>query len=92
MPECANIGSNPIWSTNKYKMRFAIKHIPSGKFYCEDESGAYLVNESDGIISWGKKETAEYMFEDLTDMVDENGLIFTENGEFPLDEFQVSEI
>jgi hypothetical protein len=72
--------------------RFAIKHIPSGKFYCEDEGGAYLVNEDDGIISWGKKSTADYMLEDLSDMMDESGNIYTEMGEFPLDEFEVFEI
>lgn len=32
--------------------RWAIKHIPTGKYYCEDEGGAYIVDGDEGIISW----------------------------------------
>lgn len=73
--------------------RWAIKHVPTGKFYCEDEGGSYIVDEEDGIISWGKRDTAEYWMDNLSDMADENnGLVFTENGEFPLEDFEITEI
>lgn len=72
--------------------RFAIKHT-SGKFYCEDEGGAYLVNEDEGIISFGNKKYADLVLEDIEDMASENdGLVFTEMGEFPISEFEIVEI
>ncbi len=44
------------------KPRYAIKHTPTGKFYYEDEGGAYLVDENDSFITYGSKEEAEEMF------------------------------
>ena len=73
--------------------RWAIKHVPSGKFYCEDEGGSYLVDEENGIVSWGKKSNADEWMDNLSDMADENeGLVYTEMGEYPLDEFELTEL
>lgn len=72
--------------------RWAIKHIPTGKYYCEDEGGAYIVDGDEGIISWAKRDTPDQILEDMQDMVDDNGLIFTEMGEFPLEDFEVAEL
>lgn len=73
--------------------RWAIKHVPTGKFYCEDEGGSYLVDEDDGIISWGKESVANEWMNDLSDMADVNdGLVYTESGDFPIDEFEVLEL
>jgi hypothetical protein len=71
----------------KIKMkRFAIKHKPSGKFLYEDEGGAFLVDESDAFVTFGNKKDADEMFNYLEDIV------FTEDGEFPVEEFEVASL
>lgn len=72
--------------------RFIIEHIPSGKVYCEDEGGSWLVDKKDPIISWGIRKEAEDMLAFLSDTADqfERGKIFTEDGSFPKEEFEVT--
>lgn len=73
-------------------MRWAIKHIPSGKFYYEDEGGVFLVDENGAFISWGNKPDADEMLGYILMGENDEGLIYTENGDFPPSEFEVSEI
>jgi hypothetical protein len=68
-------------------MRYAIKHIPTGKFLYEDEGGSFLVDESEGFITYGDKEKAEQLFKYYAE-----DIIWTEDGEFPIEEFEVSGI
>ncbi len=71
--------------------RYAVKHKPSGKFFYEDEGGAFLLDEKDGVFSYGRKSDAEEVLKYLKEyMVD--GSIFTEDGDFPFDEFEVGEL
>jgi hypothetical protein len=73
--------------------RWAIRHKPTSKFYCEDESGGYLVDEEDGIFSWGKESIANEWMINLSDMSEDNeGLVFTEMGEYPFEEFEIVEV
>ena len=73
--------------------RYIIRHIPTDKVYIEDEGGVWLVERDEAFISYGRKEGAEDIFEYIKDMSDDNdGIIFTEMGEFPIDEFEVSEL
>lgn len=71
--------------------RFIIRHIPTNKVYCEDEGGAYLLNPDDMLMSWGKKEDADIWMLNLSDMSEENnGLIITEDGDYPYEEFEIT--
>ncbi len=73
--------------------RYIIRHIPTDKVYVEDEGGNWLVERDESFISFGKKEDAEEMFDCVKDMADDNdGLLFTEDGEFPIEEFEVCEL
>lgn len=69
-------------------MRYAIKHIPTGKFFYEDEGGAFLLDEDESIITFGKKEKADELFNDMKEFSDD-GIIYTEDGDFPIEEFEV---
>ena len=66
--------------------RYAIKHKPTGKFLYEDEGGSFLVDESEGFISYGDKKLADELFDCYDDT------IWTEDGEFPIEEFEVTKI
>jgi hypothetical protein len=68
--------------------RYAIKHIPTSKFYYEDEGGVFLLDKEEGFITWGKKEQADEILDDMKTYSD--GKIWTEDGEFPVSEFEVS--
>ena len=73
--------------------RYIIRHIPTDKVYIEDEGGVWVVERDEAFISYGRKEGAEDIFEYIKDMADDNdGIIFTEMGEFPIEEFEVSEL
>ena len=75
------------------KKRYIIKHIPTDKVYTEDEGGGWLVERDDSFISFGKEEDVDYFFDCVKDMADDNdGFVFTEDGEFPIEEFEVSEL
>ena len=71
-------------------MRYAIKHKPTGKFFYEDEGGTFLIEEKDGFITWGNKKGANKMYNDMVKYSD--GFIFTEDGEIPVEEFEVAEL
>jgi hypothetical protein len=73
--------------------RYIIRHIPTDKVYVEDEGGNWLVERDEAFISYGRKEGAEDIFEYIKDMADDNdGILFTEMGDFPIEEFEVSEL
>ena len=38
------------------KQRFALKHIPTVKFYYSDEGGDFLVDENEGFMTFGRKK------------------------------------
>ena len=74
-------------------MRYVVKHKPTNKVYCEDEGGAYLIDPKDGCFSWGQKKDADRALRDLQWQADDNnGNLFTEDGEFPIGEFAVDKI
>lgn len=68
--------------------RYAIKHIPSNKFYHEDEGGAYLVDEKEGFVSVGNRKFADQYLSDIEYI----GIISTEEGDIPASEFEVVEV
>jgi hypothetical protein len=70
--------------------RYAIKHLPTGKFYYEDEEGVFLLDEKEGFVTWGKEEDANDMLDDMKTYSD--GMIWTEDGEFPVSEFEVTPV
>ena len=72
-------------------MRYAIKHEPSGKFYYEDEGGAYLVDEKDGFFTFGEKGEAEEILECMVDQC-YNDCVVTEDGDFLYTNFKVVEL
>ncbi len=73
--------------------RYIIRHIPTDKVYIEDEGGSWLVERDDAFISFGKKEEADYFLDCVKDMADDNdGFLFTEDGDFPIEEFEVCEL
>ena len=73
--------------------RYIIRHIPTDKVYIEDEGGSWLVERDDAFISFGKEDEANHFFDCVKDMADDNdGLLFTEDGEFPIEEFEVCEL
>jgi hypothetical protein len=67
-------------------MRYAIKHKPTNTFLYEDEGGAFLIPEEEAFITFGRKLDAEEMLDCYDDV------IYTENGDFPVNEFEVVEI
>jgi hypothetical protein len=71
--------------------RYAIKHKPTGKFFYEDDGGTFLVEEDEAFITFGKKTDADEMYDDMVKYSDD-GKIFTDDGEFPVEEFEVSEL
>jgi hypothetical protein len=68
--------------------RFAIKHKPTGKFLHEDEGGTWLIEESDSFITFGDKKQADEIFSYYC----ENDVIETENGDFNINEFEVTKL
>ena len=68
--------------------RFAIKHKPTGKFLHEDEGGSFLLDETKAFVTFGNKKEADQIF----DLYLDDGIIFTEDGDFPVNEFEVSEL
>lgn len=71
--------------------RYAIKHKKTGKFYYEDEGGVFLLDEDDAFITFGRKKDADEMLNDMIEYSDD-GIIYTENGDFPIEEFEVAEL
>lgn len=75
------------------KKRYIIRHIPTDKVYIEDEGGSWLVERDDSFTSFGRKEVVDDFFEYLQDNASDNdGILFTEDGDFPIEEFEVSEL
>lgn len=76
------------------KPRWAVEHKPTNRFVYEDEGGLFLFSEEDGIFSFGDKKKAEEALKYLKQGYDvnNNGIIVTEDGDFPIEEFEVSEI
>lgn len=75
------------------KKRYIIRHIPTDKVYIEDEGGNWLVERDDSFTSFGRKEEVDDFFEYLQDNASDNdGILFTEDGDFPIEEFEVSEL
>jgi len=75
------------------KKRYIIKHIPTDKVYTEDEGGVWLVERDDSFTSFGRKEEVDDFFEYLQDNASDNdGILFTEDGDFPIEEFEISEL
>ena len=80
-------------------MRYAIKHKPTGKFFCEDEGGTFLVDEDDMIMTWGRKSSADEMLSEMIKYSDD-GFIFVEyagadydmpdDNQFPVSDFEVA--
>jgi hypothetical protein len=66
--------------------KWSVKHKPTGKFYYEDEGGIFLVE-----IQWAPGfESEKVANEALGDLYEDTpGMIFTEDGEFPKNEFEV---
>ena len=69
--------------------RFVIKHLPTNKVYCEDEGGSYLLDESKMVMSWGERKDAEDCLLNLAYNLPWNGLVITEDGDYPIVEFQL---
>lgn len=71
--------------------RYAIKHKPTGKFLYEDEVSTFLVPEDECFMIFNKKRDADEIYDSIVDYSDD-GIIFTEDGKFPVDEFEVSKL
>ena len=69
--------------------RYAIKHKPTGKFLHEDEGGAFLVDEVEGFISFGDKSKVDEILDDIKTYETH---VYTENGDFPIEEFEVAQL
>lgn len=73
--------------------RYGIKHTPTCKLYTEYEGCAYIVDIDEPFITYGKIEDAEYMMLCISDVtLDNDGKVFTEDGEYPFEEFEITEI
>ena len=73
--------------------RYIIRHIPTDRVYIEDESGNWLIEKDEAFISFGKKEQAEEFFSYVKDMAsDTDDTLFTEQGDFAINEFEISEL
>jgi hypothetical protein len=75
------------------KTRYAIKHIPSNRFVDSDGDGElYLLDEDDSFTTFGKQTDANESLEFLKDYCDENGMLYFNDGEYTVDEFEVVEL
>lgn len=70
-------------------VKYVIKHVPSNKYWYEDEGGGFLVDESAGFFVFNDKELAQELIDASCDA---SGMICTEDGDFPSTEFAVIEI
>lgn len=79
--------------------KYAIKHKPTGKYFYEDEGGSFLVEKeqlfgidpSDECCAiWEIKEDADEILDDMKSYTD--GIVWLEDGEFPVSEFEVTSI
>lgn len=77
--------------------KYGIKHKPTGKYFYEDQDGSFLVEREQlfGIDTseeccaiWEIKEDAEEILDDMKSYPD--GLVWIEDMEFPVSEFEVS--
>lgn len=70
--------------------RYAIKHIPTGKYWFEDEGGAFLVDKDEGFYTYGNKQEAETLFTDFKSQ----GTVFCEDfeNEISTEEFELIEL
>lgn len=71
-------------------MRYAIKHIPTGKFLHIDEAGSLLVEEQDGFYTWGRKSDVDEIFS----YYDKDEYIYDEltGNEYKFSEFEVANV
>lgn len=69
-------------------LRFAIKHLPTGKFFYEDEGGSILVYEDEGFYNWGKKSDADQTFKYIKERTN-NGNLILDDGEYSITDFDV---
>jgi len=69
--------------------RYAIKHKPTGKFLHEDVGGPFLVDEVEGFISFGDKSQVDEILDDIKNY---GTHVYTENGDFPIEEFEVAQL
>jgi hypothetical protein len=71
-------------------MRFAIKHIPTGKFFQSDEGGNVLLDEQEGFFTWGRKSDVD----EVLSYYDEDECIYDEltGNEYSISEFEVAEV
>jgi hypothetical protein len=76
------------------KKRYTIQHVPTKKFVYVDEGGIWLTTEEDGVFSFCNKEKADNELSELiySNDQEDSGILCTEDGDFPIDEFQVVEI
>jgi hypothetical protein len=74
--------------------RYVIQHSLSKQLVCEDEGGLWLIDEDEGIFSFGSKEKADEYFNYLKENFDCNneGVLETEDGTYPISDFEVIEI
>lgn len=72
--------------------RFIIRHVPSKMALYEDEGGLWLISV-DACFTWKNKKDVEEVWEYLKDLyINPDGTIFTEDGDFPLTDFDIFEI
>jgi len=72
--------------------RYVIKYTPTDKVVFDGEGGRFLIDENheEGVISWGNKKDVDNIFEDLKEEAKENGYIYTEMGNYPIMDFEIS--
>ena len=73
-------------------MGYAIKHTKTDSFPNENGNGLYMLDISEGFFVFTDKSIAETALEHLIDANSNNGIIQTEDGDFPVDEFEIVEI
>lgn len=74
------------------KKRYAIQHVPTKKCVYVDEGVIWLTTEEDGIFSFCNKEKADNELIELIYYQEDTGVLCTEDGDFPIEEFEVVEI
>ena len=75
-------------------MRYAIKHLPTNKIIDSNDDGElYLIDEDESFTTFGKLEYANESLVFLKDYCcNEHGEVYTDKGEFPIEDFKVVEL
>ncbi len=68
-------------------MGYTIKHTNSDSYLHENANGLFMMDISEGVFVFNDKVMADTALEHLTDKYSEDGIMKTNDGDFPLEEF-----